>query len=133
MLSLGQLLPGPNIGNVAIMVGMRHQGMRGAIAAVTGMMVPPFFVVMLFAALYRAIGEEPWIRPVFHGIAAGAAGLMLATGYKLLRAQATHPWVIVMGGASFALIVVGKFPLIPVLLGLSPISVFCAWRWRPKQ
>ena len=129
LLSLAQLLPGPNIGNLALMVGLRHQGWRGAVAALGGMILIPFFVVMLLAAFYRQFGEERWVAPVFHGFSAGAAGLVLATGYKLLRAQPRAAWVYVMALIVFGLIALARLPLVPVLLGLAPIAFCCAWYW----
>jgi chromate transporter len=133
LLSLGQLLPGPNIGNLAIMLGARCGGWRGATAAIGGLLVLPFFVVMLLAAFYRAFGDEPWVRPAFHGIAAGAAGLILATGGRLLSVQPRQAWVFVMAGGAFVLIALMRMPLMPVLLALGPISAWCAWRWMPRQ
>lgn len=133
LLSVCQLLPGPNIGNVAIMVGLRYQGWRGAVAAFVGMMFIPFFVVLLLAAFYREFGAQSWVAPVFHGFGAGAAGLVLATGYKLLRAQVREPWVIVMAVLAFGSIAFARLPLIPVLVGLAPIAVWCSWHWLRKN
>ena len=132
LLSVGQLLPGPNIGNVSIMVGLRYQGLRGAVAALSGFFLLPFCIVMVLAALYKVFGEEPWVRPIFHGISAGAAGLILATGYRLLRVQPRQAWVLVMAAAAFALIALLRLPLMPVLCALAPVSAWCAWRWRVK-
>src|SRR5262249_46639773 len=39
LLALGQLLPGPNVRNVTVMVGDRCAGWAGAAAAVTGFLV----------------------------------------------------------------------------------------------
>ena len=36
VLSLGQFLPGPNIGNMSIIIGSRFAGWRGAVAAFCG-------------------------------------------------------------------------------------------------
>jgi len=132
LLSLGQLLPGPNIGNLSIMLGLRYRGLPGAVAAMVGLMFAPFCVVMVLAALYRSFGTEPWIRPVFHGISAGAAGLILAMGYRLLRVQPRQAWTYVMAAAAFGLIAMLRLPLMPVLAALTPVSAWCAWRWKAR-
>lgn len=51
MLSVGQVLPGPNVCNVALMVGDRFFGLRGALAALAGMMMVPLVLVLSLAAL----------------------------------------------------------------------------------
>jgi chromate transporter len=134
-LSAGQLLPGPNIVNVAIMVGARYRGLTGSFAAVAGMMVVPFFFVIALAAFYRSFGEEPYVRQVFHGISAGAAGLMISTGVKLARAQPRQAWALLLVATAFALVGLARLPLIPVLLALAPIALWLASRapTRTKQ
>jgi chromate transporter len=52
LLSIGQVLPGPNIVNLSLMVGDRFFGWRGALAAVAGMLAAPLAVVMALALLY---------------------------------------------------------------------------------
>ncbi len=131
-LSAGQLLPGPNIVNVAIMVGARYQGLGGSLAAVAGLMVVPFFFVIALAAFYRSFGEEPYVRQVFHGISAGAAGLMIATGVKLARAQPRQAWALGLVATAFGLVGLARLPLIPVLLALAPIALWLASRTPAK-
>lgn len=48
-LALAQVLPGPNICNMAIMLGDRFHGTRGALAALAGLLLPPLLPVMLLA------------------------------------------------------------------------------------
>ena len=43
VLALCQFLPGPNIGNVSVVLGRRWFGLPGALAAFGGMMALPFF------------------------------------------------------------------------------------------
>ncbi len=132
-LSAGQLLPGPNIVNVAIMVGARYRGLTGSLAGVAGMMVVPFFFVIGLAAFYRHFGEEPYVRQVFYGISAGAAGLMISTGVKLARAQPRQAWALLLVAAAFGLVGLARLPLIPVLLGLAPIALWLASRTPPPR
>ena len=55
VLSVAQLLPGPNIANVAILLGTRFRGAAGAAAALAGLFVPPLLVFIAIAILYRAV------------------------------------------------------------------------------
>ena len=50
-LSIGQVLPGPNIVNMALMIGDRLFGWRGAVAAMAGILAAPLVIVLLLALL----------------------------------------------------------------------------------
>ena len=52
VLSLAQVLPGPNVCNVALMIGDRFFGSRGAFAALAGMMAVPLAIVLGATAVY---------------------------------------------------------------------------------
>ncbi len=91
MLSLGQFLPGPNIVNVSVMVGRKFHGVRGAFAAVAGLMLMPMAIVMTLGALYAQFAELAVVRDAMGGIAAAASGLVLAMGFKMARAIRTRP------------------------------------------
>ncbi|WP_245845114.1 chromate transporter [Noviherbaspirillum humi] len=82
-LGLSQMLPGPTICNIAIMVGHKYRGMRGAFAALAGMICFPFLLVIALGALYQRYGDLPAVRDALHGMAAVAAGLIFATAVKM--------------------------------------------------
>ena len=50
MLSLSQVLPGPNVVNLALMLGDRFFGWRGALAALGGMLLVPLVIVLALTA-----------------------------------------------------------------------------------
>src|SRR5689334_10960907 len=58
-LSIGQVLPGPNVVNLSLMVGDRYFGLRGALAALAGMLLLPTALVLLLAALYSGLADLP--------------------------------------------------------------------------
>jgi chromate transporter len=63
-LSLGQVLPGPNIVNMALMIGDRFFGLRGALAALGGLLTAPLLIVLVLAALYGQLSGVPaWPAP----------------------------------------------------------------------
>ena len=49
-LGLCQFLPGPNVINLAVVVGKRYQGLRGAIVAPVGLLAGPLVLVIQLAA-----------------------------------------------------------------------------------
>jgi chromate transporter len=86
ILSVGQVLPGPNVCNVALMVGDRFFGWRGAFAALAGMMAVPLVIVLLVTILYAQYALHPAVAGALKGMGAVAAGLIIGTGLRLSSA-----------------------------------------------
>jgi chromate transporter len=93
LLSIAQLLPGPTICNLAVMVGQRYAGVAGGVSALAGMLLAPFFIVIALGAAYQGLAHHPLFVNAMRGMAAAASGLILATALKLavgmLRNSAT--------------------------------------------
>jgi chromate transporter len=136
ILSVGQLLPGPNVCNVALMVGDRFFGWRGAFAALAGMMTVPLVIVLVVAAVYAQYAMHPAVAGALKGMGAVAAGLIVGTALRLssaLRFNAMGvPMCAAIGAAAFVSIAFLRWPLVWVLLGLGAFSCACAWRQLRK-
>jgi chromate transporter len=133
LLSIGQVLPGPNVVNLAIMVGDRFLGLRGAVAAVAGMIAGPLVLVLTLASLYRGFADVPAVAGAVKGMGLVSAGLILAMGLKLLPTLARNP----LGRGACALITAVVFagvawqrwPLVAAVLGVGGLSCALAgWR-----
>ena len=61
-IGLCQVLPGPNIGNVAILLGKRWLGLRGAIVAFLGLFALPYLWVLVLALLYTRWAARPLVK-----------------------------------------------------------------------
>jgi chromate transporter len=128
MLALGQLLPGPNICNVGVMVGWRFAGYRGAAAALAGLVFMPFLFMMAVGFLYVRYGDTRLAQQALAGMSAVAAGLVLATGLKMLSALPRRWLPAAFGVVAFACVGLLRLPLLGVLLVLAPAAVALAWR-----
>ena len=97
LLALGQLLPGPNVLNVTVMVGYRCAGWAGAAAAVTGFLGGPCLLVVALGMLHQRYGTLPLVQPALTGMAAVSAGLLLASVVKMTTVLPRHwrPWLFV--------------------------------------
>ena len=132
VLSLSQFLPGPNIVNVSIIVGNRFRGPLGAAAATLGLMLMPFVIVLVLAALYARFADVAAVRGATNGVSAAATGLILATGFRMARALKGIPWHIVMCALTFIAIALLRVPLLWVLAALAPVSIVLAW-WMMRR
>ena len=126
-LAMGQILPGPNIGNMAVMIGYRFAGYAGAAAAFGGLVCGPFLLMIAAGMLYTHYGSLPLVQQALSGMSSVAAGLVLATGLKMTATLKRHwrPWLF----AALALAGVGalRWPLIAVVGGLAPFAIALAW------
>jgi len=127
---LCNLLPGPNTLNITIVVGSRFHGWRGALVGVAGLLSVPLTVALLLGAVYARFGTVPAFGALLRGVSAAAAGLALATGIKMAASLGGTPRVLGFLVATFVAIAVLRWPLVPVLLVLLPLSVLVAWARR---
>jgi chromate transporter len=129
VLSLSQFLPGPNIVNVAVIVGRRFQGPAGAIVAPLGLMLMPLVIVLLLAAVYAAFADVEAVRGACRGISAAASGLVLAMALRMSQPIRRTAWQVGIGAIVFAGIGLARLPMPWVLAALVPVSLGLAW-WR---
>jgi chromate transporter len=135
MLSIGQVLPGPNVCNLALIFGDRYFGTRGAMAALAGMLGLPLVLVVAAAALYAGLAHHAVVAGALRGMGAVAAGLVLATAVKLASTLRVNPLGVtsatVLAALTFAGMVALRWPMVWVVPGLGALAVpFAVWRLR---
>jgi chromate transporter len=133
LLSAGQLLPGPNIVNVSIILGQRFCGWRGAVAGPLGLMALPLLLFLVLAVTYRQFSDIAWVERMFRGTAAASAGLVIATAWKLLRAMPQAAWGYVLMLAAGLAVGWGRFPIPYVVMTLAPIGFVFVWLAERKS
>jgi chromate transporter len=130
--ALSQFLPGPNIVNFSVVFGARIRGASGAAVALLGLLGPPVVIVTIVAALYARFGEIETLSRVLTGVAAAAAGFIIAVVAKMATPLfrpplGAGPFVAI---AAFAAVGLLRWPLPWVLLVLAPVSILLAWWLR---
>lgn len=126
-LGVAQVLPGTNVTNLTVYVGSRLRGLAGASVGLLGLLTVPFFGVIGLLFVYRHVSDRTLLQAGLDGVASAAAGLMLVMAWKAgRRASRTIPGLLILA-ATFLLVGVLQWPMIPVVLGLAPISVAAAW------
>ena len=133
LLSLSQVLPGPNVINLALIYGDRCFGWRGALAACTGMLALPLLVVVLLTMAALRFADVPAVGGALRGMGVVAGGLVLATAIKLAPGLRANPLgrsaAIAFVAATVVAIAVLRWPLpmVVLVLGLAGIAL-AAWR-----
>jgi chromate transporter len=135
--ALCAFLPGGNMVNFAVIFGARMRGPLGALAALAGLLGPPMILVTVVGALYAHYGELPALRRMLTGVAAAAAGLMLATVAKMARPLFKDPNSAVIAPlialSTFVAIGLLHWPLPLVLLVIVPVSIGAAFANKERR
>ena len=126
-LTLCRILPGANQVNLAVHVGTRYRGVRGAAAALAGLTLVPLAIVLVLGVLYFGHHQVPALKDLMSGLVAAAAGMTLAVGVKLGVQYRRDPVAILLAAAAFVGMGVLRWPLLLVLGVLAPIGV--CWYW----
>lgn len=133
--AVAQIMPGPNVINLGLMLGARYFGLPGALAALAGMLTFPLLVLVTLALIYAEFASNPHVADALRGMGAVAAGLIMATGLKLLPALKKNalgvPLCAALGALSFVAIALLKLPLAWVLIGLGAVGCVIAYRRLP--
>jgi chromate transporter len=128
LFGLCQTVPGPSIVNLAIYLGTRHHGVVGAIAAASGFLLPPLIVLLPLGILYGQAAHFDAVRAGLQGVAAAAAGMLLATGLKMAQPYRRQPEALIIAALAFLAVGWLHWPLLLVLAVLAPCSIALAWR-----
>jgi chromate transporter len=130
ILSVCQVLPGPNVGNVSVFIGDRFHGAVGSLLAIVGLMTGPLATLLALAFLYDWLGQVPAIDGAIGGVAAGAAGLFIGTALKVAEKLRLPPSGLIILISSFLAIGVLRWPLLVVVPILATMSITLSWRSR---
>ena len=123
VLALCQFLPGPNAGNVSVVLGRRWFGLSGAIVAFAGLMALPLVWVFGLVLLYADFSANPAVRAVVTGVGIAGGGLFIGTALKLAKPLAQKPWGIALAASCFGVIALGRVSLFAVL----PVAALLGW------
>ena len=128
LLGICQIVPGPNIVNVAVCIGSRFAGVPGAVAGVLGVLTGPVILVIFMGMLYEHLSYIPMVQGMLKGISAVGIGLIASTGFKMLRTELKYPPMLIV--VILILIAAGYFHLGIgwVVLLASPIALFLGWK-----
>jgi chromate transporter len=130
--AVAQIMPGPNVVNLSMMIGSRYFGLPGALTALAGMLTFPLVVVLCMALAYSHFADNPQVAGALRGMGAVAAGLIIATGIKLISALNRHPLgkpaCLLLAALCFGAVALLQWPLLYVLAGLGLLTCVLTWR-----
>jgi chromate transporter len=131
LLSVGQLLPGPNVVNLAVMFGYRRAGLAGSVASALGLLFLPLCVLLCVATVYRETAHIPAVQGAVHGMLAASSGLIIALAIRMAKTLPRRMVTYLALAIVFIAVAILKWPMLWVIGGLLPILL--AWGfWRVR-
>ena len=102
LLTIAQAAPGPISLNTAVFVGYKCKGYKGALAAIMGVVIPSFVIILLVAMFFHTMRDNRWVDAAFRGMRPAVVALIVAPIVCL--AKGLH-WVLISVAAATALAV----------------------------
>lgn len=115
LLTLAQAAPGPISLNTAVFVGYKQRGYSGALAAVLGVVLPSFFIILAVALFFAGMRDNHWVDAAFRGMRPAVVALIVAPIVGLAKGMR---WMLIAVAAATSL-VVWYFGISPVWLLLA--------------
>lgn len=130
--AVAQVMPGPNVANLAVLIGDRYLGVKGALVSVTGLFLFPIILVGLLAFVFSTYADVPQVAGALRGMGLVVVALILSTAIKLVSPLTGHiggrPFVVVSVLTTFVAVAIARLSLVWVLLVVGSAS--CLWTYR---
>lgn len=128
LLGLCQFLPGGNMINLSVAVGMRFRGVKGAFVSIMGLVAMPSVVLIMLGMLYERFQNDAQVTHVFAGLAAAAAGLLVSMAIKIALPLRKKYLMALVALICFIAIALLRWPLLWVMLVMTPLSIWVTAR-----
>jgi chromate transporter len=123
LLTLAQSAPGPISLNTAVFVGYKMCGYKGALAALWGVILPSFLIILTVAIFFSQIRENPIVDAAFKGMRPVVVALILA---PILGFTKGLHWTMISVAAAVAF-VIWHFGVSPIYLLLAGAASGALW------
>lgn len=110
LLTLAQAAPGPIALNTAVFVGYRERRYLGSLAAVLGVVVPSFAIILFVAIFFSDMRQNHWVDAAFRGMRPAVVALIVAPIVGLTKGM--RWWMIAIAAATA--LIVWHFSVSPV-------------------
>ena len=130
LLAVAQSLPGILAVNISVAVGDKLRGMKGAVAASAGTILPSFTIILCIAIFLTPdlIKSNDTLSSIFMGIRPAVVALIVAPVISSAR-SAKIGWKTVAIPVSVALLIWSKIPILSNPILYIVLGGFIGWMW----
>lgn len=134
LIAVAQSLPGILAVNVSVAVGDRLRGMRGAVTAALGTILPSFMIILCIAIFLtpELIKENETLSAIFKGIRPAVVALIVAPVISTAR-SAGIGWRTVIIPVTVALLIWSKLPVLSNPILYIVLGGFGGWWWLSRR
>ncbi len=114
LLAVAQSAPGVFAVNISIFIGYRLRGVRGAVAAAVGNVLPSVVIILLIALFFNRFREYRIVNNVFMGVRPAVVALIAAPVFSVAKTAKigwTNVWIPILSA------------LLIVAMGVSPVYI----------
>jgi chromate transporter len=122
-LEVAELLPGPNLLNLAVFIGQRIRGIPGAFVSLLAGSVPPLLIVLAAGAFYFSKFNTPVVHSALSGATAAAVGLTLANAVELTAETGKRPLNLIFVAATAVAVTYFRLSLVVTLFVFGGLSM----------
>ncbi len=129
LLTVAQSAPGPLALNTAVFIGYKSRGYKGAFAALTGVVLPSFTILLIIAIYFSHIRDNKIVDAAFKGMRPAVIALIMAPIISLVRPM--KPLHIALAGV--IAVALWYFAFSPVYMLLASIIFGVAWAYLTSK
>lgn len=115
--ALGASMPGIIAANTAIFTGLKLLGRRGAIAAITGIVMPAFLAIVLLASILSEVVDMPVVQHIFWGVGIGVITLLFLAVREMWKKCVVDKFSLAVYVICLIFAFSGKIPLALIIIG----------------
>ena len=101
--AVGRSVPGLMIGNVSVLFGYQAAGVTGALAALFGMIIPPFIIMIGVTFLYNMFKDNVYVASAMVGVRAAVAPIIVSALIKLYKSGMKDVFCYIVAISAFVL------------------------------
>lgn len=116
LLTIAQSAPGPIALNTAVFVGYRIRGLKGALSALMGIVLPAFTIILLVAIFFADIRDNQYVDAAFKAMRPAVVALIVAPIVGLAKSMSYWLWI-VAAVTALAIWYIGFSPVYILVLG----------------
>lgn len=131
LLTLAQSAPGPIALNTSVFVGYKIKGFWGSVAAIMGVVVPCYVIILIIAIYFTDIRNNHYVDSAFKGMRPAVIALIAAPIFGLAKGMGVVSWIIAVT-AALAVWQLGVTPILFIVLGAVGGILFHVWKNRKK-
>ncbi|MDE7145835.1 MAG: chromate transporter, partial [Duncaniella sp.] len=134
LLAVAQSLPGVFAVNISVAVGDKLRGMKGAVVASLGSILPSFLIILCIAIFLTPdlIKNNPTLSAIFMGIRPAVVALIIAPVISSAK-SAKIGWKTVAIPVLVALLIWSKLPVVSNPILYIVLGGFFGWLWFSRH